>query len=171
MSVISETMTIVGKLNQLIDELAAGIEESDWERIRYVYEEVTGEEAPEVEKQPVSEIDSSVVQALIKRIENLEKPKKPTRKRKTTVKKKEEPKTNSNNKFEEMQLSLESELTPAERKQLESINDEVPPTPRTRPAFKKVSVECRLCNKTYEVHPSLKRESYVCDKCVSRRAR
>lgn len=49
-----------------------------------------------------------------------------------------------------------------------------PPSPRTRPYAKKVSVTCSLCNKTEKVAPILStdpevRAKYKCNKCLTGR--
>lgn len=44
-----------------------------------------------------------------------------------------------------------------------------PPVERTRRIFKKISVTCVSCNKNFEIHPTLVRENYKCDNCITRR--
>jgi len=41
-------------------------------------------------------------------------------------------------------------------------------TERTRPKFSKVVQVCTRCNKEVEIHPSFKRDFFVCDKCLRR---
>jgi hypothetical protein len=43
------------------------------------------------------------------------------------------------------------------------------PVERKRKAFKKVSIICVLCKKDFEIHPTLVRENYKCDNCITRR--
>jgi|TARA_B110001454_G_C12603402_1_gene385503 hypothetical protein len=44
-----------------------------------------------------------------------------------------------------------------------------PPVERTRRIFKRISTTCVSCNKNFEIHPTLVRENYKCDNCITRR--
>ena len=47
------------------------------------------------------------------------------------------------------------------------IDDSItPPVPRTRKKVSKAEVTCNKCNRIYRVSPSLKRDFYVCERCV-----
>lgn len=52
----------------------------------------------------------------------------------------------------------------------DAINEtpEITKTERSRPKFSKTAQTCTRCNKEVEVHPSFKREFFVCDKCLRR---
>ena len=41
-----------------------------------------------------------------------------------------------------------------------------PPVPRTRRKSTKVDVTCSKCTRSYKVSPALKRDFYVCERCV-----
>jgi len=41
-------------------------------------------------------------------------------------------------------------------------------TERSRPKFSKVMQVCSKCNKQVEIHPTFKRDFFVCDKCLRR---
>ena len=43
------------------------------------------------------------------------------------------------------------------------------PVERKRKGFKKVSIRCVSCKKDFEIHPTLSRENYKCDNCITRR--
>lgn len=45
---------------------------------------------------------------------------------------------------------------------------EITRTERSRPKFSKVVQVCTRCNKEVEIHPSFKRDFFVCDKCLRR---
>lgn len=49
------------------------------------------------------------------------------------------------------------------------INDNVPRTPRKRAPYKPKKLKCQVCDKMVEVHPTLARENFTCDRCISKR--
>ena len=43
-------------------------------------------------------------------------------------------------------------------------------TERKRPPIKMVSQKCSSCNSVFEIHPTHKRENFICDKCLRARS-
>jgi hypothetical protein len=48
---------------------------------------------------------------------------------------------------------------------------EVTPTERKRQPVKKISQTCSGCSSVVQVHPTHKRENFICDKCLGSRSR
>jgi hypothetical protein len=57
-----------------------------------------------------------------------------------------------------------------EHKDEQNKTPEVAPTERKRKPVKMVSQLCSACNSTFEVHPTHKRENFICDKCLRSRS-
>ncbi|MCW4040842.1 MAG: hypothetical protein NWE83_08860, partial [Candidatus Bathyarchaeota archaeon] len=75
----------------------------------------------------------------------------------------------SENQFEEMY----DEIAEAGKDDgFERINDQIQNTARknkrARKKYSKATVQCRICNKTSEVHPMFARDNYTCDGCIGK---
>lgn len=57
-----------------------------------------------------------------------------------------------------------------EHKDEQNVTPQISLTERKRPPVKKVSQTCSSCNKTSEVHPTHKRENFICDSCLRARS-
>jgi hypothetical protein len=55
-----------------------------------------------------------------------------------------------------------------EHKDAMNKTPEITRTERSRPKFSKVVQVCTRCNKEVEIHPSFKRDFFVCDRCLKR---
>ena len=55
-----------------------------------------------------------------------------------------------------------------EHKDAANVTPEITRTERSRPKFSKVMQVCTRCSKEVEIHPSFKRDFFVCDKCLRR---
>ena len=108
-----------------------------------------------------------------------EKPKPVKKKRGRPAKKKPEPKPKedftvrqaesktpkfSHNKFEEM-MGLDVDKPEG----YDKIDDSVSISPRNRGGYKPVSLTCVECNRSVDVNPIFKKDSYICDRCVGKK--
>lgn len=57
-----------------------------------------------------------------------------------------------------------------EHKDEQNTTPQIPLTERKRPPVRKIPQTCSSCSKTSEVHPTHKRENFICDKCLSSRS-
>jgi len=51
----------------------------------------------------------------------------------------------------------------------DAINDDVKPTARQRPSYKKMKQKCHVCGQEEMVNPQHKRDFYKCAKCIGNR--
>ena len=142
-----------------VEGLREGIKNENMEQIKEAFYELTGETAapPTEDIKPKEEVReeevrvSSVSKDLDFSIEREE----PDDKRRTA---KREPIQIGQNQFVDDGVEDADIITP-----------DVPLTPRERPASEIVSVICHVCDKAYEVNPSiLGGEFYRCDQCVGK---
>lgn len=69
------------------------------------------------------------------------------------------------NKFEEM-----GDLDVEKPEGYDAIKDDIKPAKRNRKAYTTVDIECKSCNKKVSINPIFKKEIFVCDKCIGKRA-
>lgn len=70
------------------------------------------------------------------------------------------------NEFENMKVDIQEEDG------YDKIDDSTKKrTPRNRDPHQDVNAVCVRCNESYEVHPSLLKASYVCDKCILKKVK
>jgi hypothetical protein len=50
----------------------------------------------------------------------------------------------------------------------DEITPDYVPSPRARKSFKKVTMICTRCDKSFNVHPVHKRENYICNSCIKK---
>lgn len=161
-------MSISDNINDLEVMIKSGILERDWNYIKDAYLILTGNdiELPEEE---------GLIKEMMRRLERLEKgsktetpPKKPSKVQNKTKEQKVEPaKSNGRiNKFEEMAKELNLEIK--KENGFDKINDNVPPTPRTRKPYTPVTLTCTRCKKTEEVNPMFKKDDYRCNNCIGK---
>ena len=161
-----------------IELLENGLRLKDWKKIASVYTILSGNtfEEPYNEQVVSNDIDNRI-DDLESRISELEKtiyskniidvPQSNKRSNDLdfTVKQKDPvKKIKPVNKFEKIDISSD-EI----EDDLDSINDSIERTPRTRKPFSLSKVTCSECKKTLEVKSVLVRENYVCDRCINKR--
>lgn len=82
------------------------------------------------------------------------------------VKKGRTVKASNVNEFENMKVDIQEEDG------YDKIDDSTKKrTPRNRDPHQDVNAVCVRCNESYEVHPSLLKASYVCDKCILKKVK
>ena len=139
----------------VVDTLSKGIVDKDWALVEDALSLLSGA-APSTIEKPRSETRKSP-------------PKAAGKKRNKVVAKRTGPATKKVvsagrvNLFEQMK-EYEDVLPGSDR-----INDNVTRTPRKRAPYKPRKLKCQVCDKTVEVHPTLARENFTCDRCISKR--
>lgn len=171
-------MSVVDDLNLVVDKLKEAIENKDWDCVSEVFFMITGsEKVVDEDSSEITEITQmfKVLQSRIDGIQNNKtkknnltpRPRAPLRTKTTRASRSKSDAENKRpNKFEEM-TGLDAEVK--RERGYDKINDNVKPSQRTRERFKTVAAVCVDCGKNFDIHPTLLKENYVCDKCLIRR--
>ena len=143
-----------------IDKIKSGIESNDMELVSEGFEDLTGEKVSTVHEEVVIEEEASQEESdeFITSTRSLEPRKNSRIARAESLTMGERENTFVDNGSEASEdLEIDKKLAikaPVERK---------------RKAFKKISITCASCKKDFEIHPTLVRENYKCDNCITRR--
>lgn len=170
----------------VINLLYSALETGNWESVSEAYFILSGERITI----PEAELDSAttMLKSMMDRLEKLEKqepPKKNTKRgrpRKQAIQKVNDQvgenfnmkpnkpertvKASKENKFDSMIDVIEEAK---QEKGFDLIDDKISRQKSSREPYKKVNVHCIACQKEYDVNPLFARETYTCDKCLSRR--
>lgn len=175
----------------LVNLLYSALETGNWSSVSEAYFILTGERVSVPENKDTTKI---AIDKVIQRLEQLEKidfdsqpkpkpkPKKRGRPRKAAVQKANDQvaenfsmkpnkpertvKAGKENKFESM-LNVVEEAE--KEKGFDLIDDTQKREKSTRNPYKAVEVSCAICEKMYNVNPLFARETYTCDKCLTKR--
>ncbi len=171
----------------LVNLLYSALETGSWSSVSEAYFILTGERVDIPELEPLDE-STAMLKNMVDRLEKLERqdpPKKNTKRgrpRKKAIKKTNDQvaenfsmkpnkpertvKAGKENKFESM-LNVVEEAE--KEKGFDLIDDTQKREKSTRNPYKVVEVSCAVCEKMYNVNPLFARETYTCDKCLTKR--
>lgn len=173
----------------LVNLLYSALETGNWSSVSEAYFILTGERVSVPENEDKTKI---AIDKVIQRLEQLEKidfdsqpkpkPKKRGRPRKAAAQKannqvaenfnmkpnkpEKTVKAGKENKFESMLNVIEEA---EQEKGFDLIDDTQKGKKSTRNPYKVVEVSCTMCEKMYNVNPLFARETYTCDKCLTKR--